>query len=133
MALAQAQTTVETARGDVANFRSQVQVDINALNLLAGESLPEALLPKALADDSAQLLSIPSGLSSNLLLQRPDVLAAEHSLKAANSDIGAARAAFFPSISLTAIGGTSSTELSSLFKAGSGAWNFAPSISLANF
>ncbi|WP_298189561.1 efflux transporter outer membrane subunit [uncultured Pseudomonas sp.] len=133
LALAQAQTTVETARGDVANFRSQVQVDINALNLLAGESLPEALLPKALADDSAQLLSIPSGLSSNLLLQRPDVLAAEHSLKAANSDIGAARAAFFPSISLTAIGGTSSTELSSLFKAGSGAWNFAPSISLPIF
>ena len=133
LALAQAQTTVESARVDVARFRSQVQLDINALNLLAGESLPEALLPKALADDTAQLLSIPSGLSSSLLLQRPDVLAAEHSLKAANADIGAARAAFFPSIRLTAGAGTSSAELSALFKAGSGAWSFAPSITLPIF
>ncbi|WP_439861099.1 efflux transporter outer membrane subunit [Pseudomonas sp. MBLB4136] len=132
LALAQAQTTVESARGDVANYRSQVRLDINALNLLVGESLSESVLPAGLADDAAQLLSIPNGLSSNLLLQRPDVLAAEHSLKAANANIGAARAAFFPSINLTTVAGVGSSELSSLFK-GAGTWGFAPSITLPIF
>lgn len=132
LALAQAQTTVESARGDVANYRSQVQLDINALNLLAGENLSESLLPEGLTDDAAQLLKVPNGLSSDLLLQRPDVLAAEHSLKAANANIGAARAAFFPSINLTTAAGVSSAELSSLFK-GDSIWSFAPSISLPIF
>lgn len=131
--LAQAQTTVESARVDVAAYQSQVQQDLNALNLLAGSQLAEELLPGGLSEDSAELLEIPAGLPSSLLQQRPDVLAAEHGLKSANADIGAARAAFFPSISLTASAGSSSAALSGLFTGGSAAWNFAPSISLPIF
>ncbi len=133
LTLAQAQTTVESARVDVAAYQSQVQQDLNALNLLAGSQLAEELLPGGLSENSAELLDIPAGLPSSLLQQRPDVLAAEHGLKSANADIGAARAAFFPSISLTASAGSSSAALSGLFKGGSGAWNFAPSISLPIF
>lgn len=133
LALAQAQTTVESARVDVATYQSQVQQDINALNLLVGGTLSDDLLPDGLDDSSAQLLEIPAGLPSSLLQQRPDVLAAEHGLKSANADIGAARAAFFPTISLTASAGSSSTALSGLFKGGSGAWSFAPSLSLPIF
>lgn len=131
--LAQAQTTVESARVDVATYQSQVQQDINALNLLVGGTLSDDLLPDGLDGSSAQLLEIPAGLPSSLLQQRPDVLAAEHGLKSANADIGAARAAFFPTISLTASAGSSSTALSGLFKGGSGAWSFAPSLSLPIF
>lgn len=133
LALAQAQTTVESARVDVATYQSQVQQDINALNLLVGGTLSDDLLPDGLDDSSAQLLEISAGLPSSLLQQRPDVLAAEHGLKSANADIGAARAAFFPTISLTASAGSSSTALSGLFKGGSGAWSFAPSLSLPIF
>ncbi|HLA32319.1 efflux transporter outer membrane subunit [Pseudomonas sp. XK-1] len=133
LTLAQAQTTVESARVDVAAYQSQVQQDLNALNLLAGSQLAEELLPGGLSENSAELLDVPAGLPSSLLQQRPDVLAAEHGLKSANADIGAARAAFFPSISLTASAGTSSAALSGLFTGGSGAWHFAPSISLPIF
>jgi multidrug efflux system outer membrane protein len=133
LTLAQAQTTVESARVDVAAYQSQVQQDLNALNLLAGSQLAEELLPSGLSENSAELLDVPAGLPSSLLQQRPDVLAAEHGLKSANADIGAARAAFFPSISLTASAGSSSAALSGLFKGGSAAWNFAPSISLPIF
>jgi multidrug efflux system outer membrane protein len=133
LALAQAQTTVESARVDVASYQSLVQQDINALDLLVGDSLSAEQLPASLGADSAQLLEIPAGLSSSLLQQRPDVLAAEHQLKAANASIGAARAAFFPSISLTATAGRSSSALSSLFLGGSQAWAFAPSINLPIF
>jgi len=133
LTLAQAQTTVESARVDVAAYQSQVQQDLNALNLLVGTSLSEELLPLGLSEGSAELLEIPAGLPSSLLQRRPDVLAAEHGLKSANADIGAARAAFYPSISLTAGAGTSSAALSGLFTSGSGAWNFAPSISLPIF
>ncbi|MBE7374163.1 efflux transporter outer membrane subunit [Pseudomonas lopnurensis] len=133
LALAQAQSTVESARVDVAAYQSQVQQDINTLNLLVGASPSEDLLPAGLTQSSAELLEIPAGLPSSLLQQRPDVLAAEHALKAANVDIGAARADFFPSISLTASAGTSSAALSGLFKGGSGAWSFAPSVSLPIF
>jgi multidrug efflux system outer membrane protein len=133
LTLAQAQTTEESARVDVAAYQSQVQQDLNALNLLAGSQLAEELLPGGLSENSAELLDVPAGLPSSLLQQRPDVLAAEHGLKSANADIGAARAAFFPSISLTASAGTSSAALSGLFTGGSGAWNFAPSISLPIF
>lgn len=133
LALAQAQSTVESARVDVAAYQSQVQQDLNALELLAGTSLSAELLPDGLSQSSAELLEIPAGLPSSLLQQRPDVLAAEHDLQSANADIGAARAAFFPSISLTASAGSASAALSGLFKSGSGAWSFAPSISLPIF
>lgn len=133
LALAQAQSTVESAKVDVAAYKSQVQQDINALNLLAGSAVDESLLPSGLTEDSAELVQIPAGLPSSLLQRRPDVLAAEHTLKSANADIGAARAAFYPTISLTGSAGSSSLALSDLFKGGSGAWSFVPSISVPIF
>ncbi len=131
--VAQAQTTVESARGDVAQYQSQVLQDRNALRLLVGSDIPDALLPAADAQSVAQLVQVPDELPSSLLQRRPDVLSAEHSLKSANIDIGAARAAFFPSITLTANAGSASSSLSGLFKTGSGAWSFAPSISVPIF
>ncbi len=133
LALAQAQSTVESAKVDVAAYKSQVQQDINALNLLAGSAVDESLLPSGLTEDSAELVQIPAGLPSSLLQRRPDVLAAEHTLNSANADIGAARAAFYPTISLTGSAGSSSLALSDLFKGGSGAWSFVPSISVPIF
>lgn len=133
VSLAQARSTVESARADAANYASQVEQDRNALELLVGERLSDTLLPGDQPFDTTLLVGVPQGLPSSLLQRRPDVLAAEHSLKAANADIGAARAAFFPSITLTASGGTASSELSGLFKDGSGAWSFAPSINLPIF
>ncbi|MBI6567560.1 efflux transporter outer membrane subunit [Pseudomonas synxantha] len=133
VSLAQARSTVESARADAANYASQVEQDRNALELLVGQRLDEKLLPGDNLGDSTLLVSVPAGLPSTLLQRRPDVLAAEHTLKAANADIGAARAAFFPSVTLTASGGSASSQLSGLFKGGSGAWSFAPSISLPIF
>ncbi|WP_339540562.1 efflux transporter outer membrane subunit [Pseudomonas sp. RA_5y_Pfl1_P24] len=133
LAVAQAQTTVESARVDVAGYQSQILQDRNALRLLVGSDIPDALLPGSRLQTAAALVQVPAELPSSLLQRRPDVLAAEHSLKSANIDIGAARAAFFPSISLTANAGSASSSLSNLFKAGSGAWTFAPSISVPIF
>ena len=133
LALAQAQTTVESARVDVATYQSQVQQDLNALQLLVGTPVDEALLPQVLGAENTELVALPDILPSSVLLQRPDVLAAEHTLMAANANIGAARAAFFPSISLTGSAGTASSELAGLFKAGTGYWSFAPSISVPIF
>src|SRR5690606_14557274 len=94
---------------------------------LAKEGLTRSLLTQTLIED------LPAGLPSDLLTRRPDILAAEHTLQAANANIGIARAAFFPSVKLTAFGGTASAELSGLFDSGSKAWSFAPSISLPIF
>ena len=131
--LADQEASVESARADVGRYTSQVAQDINALNLLVGATLDARLLPDRLPDTAAALLSTPADLPSDVLLRRPDVLAAEHTLIGAHADIGAARAAFFPSITLTANGGTASSSLGGLFKAGSGAWSFAPSINLPIF
>lgn len=131
--LSTAQASVESAQVDLGTFTSQVQEDINALNLLAGVAVPAHLLPDSIPEASTPLLAAPAELSSALLLKRPDVLAAEQVLIAANADIGAARAAFFPSITLTAQGGTASSSLAGLFKAGSGAWSFLPSINIPIF
>jgi multidrug efflux system outer membrane protein len=128
-----ARTSVESARNDVAVYTAQVAVDRNALTLLTGSPVPEALLPGAELADVAQLAPIPAGLPSDLLQSRPDVQEAERTLRAANANIGVARAAFFPSISLTASGGSASSSLSGLFKAGSGAWTFVPQVSLPIF
>ncbi|MFK3775140.1 efflux transporter outer membrane subunit [Pseudomonas sp. NPDC089406] len=133
LSLAQARSTVESARAEAANYASQVEQDRNALELLVGQVVPEHLLPGDARLDAALLVSVPAGLPSTLLQRRPDVLAAEHTLKATNADIGAARAAFFPSVTLTASGGSASSQLSGLFKGGSGAWSFAPSINLPIF
>jgi len=108
---------------------AQVQ---NALNLLAGSSVPEDLLPEDLSSVTPPKELFP-GLSSEALLRRPDIVAAEHRLKGAYAFIGAARAAFFPRISLTTSIGTASDELSGLFSSGSGTWNFAPQIVMPIF
>jgi outer membrane protein, multidrug efflux system len=130
--LMQAQSQVDTARGDIARYTQLTAQDENALNLLVGSPVPSALLPADLGSVSPPK-DISPGLSSELLLRRPDVLAAEHTLKAANANIGAARAAFFPNISLTTAIGTASADLSGLFKAGQGTWSFAPQIVMPIF
>lgn len=130
--LQQAQSQVDAAMRDVARYTQIAAQDENALNLLVGSPLPPELLPPELGTVIPPR-EISPGLSSEALLQRPDVLAAEHRLKAANANIGAARAAFFPRISLTTTIGTASAELSGLFKSGQGTWAFAPQIVLPIF
>ncbi|HPD61214.1 MAG TPA: efflux transporter outer membrane subunit, partial [Thermodesulfobacteriota bacterium] len=125
--LRRAQTQVDTAQQEVAKYTQIVALDQNALNLLAGSSVPEELLPPDFATISAPK-DISPGLSSEVLLLRPDIIAAEHQLKAAYASIGAARAAFFPRISLTTLIGTASDELSGLFSGGAGTWSFSREI-----
>lgn len=126
------QSQVDTARADVARYTQLVAQDENVLNLLVGSPVPQDLEPAELASVIPPK-EISPGLSSDVLLNRPDVLAAEHVLKAANANIGAARAAFFPRISLTTTIGTASASLSGLFKDGSSTWNFAPQIVMPVF
>ncbi len=163
LTLAQNQTTVDSARADVAAFTSQVVRDRNALQLLVGAPIPPNLLPQVqataptpaatqmpdaqrgaratqvaapvsmLRDSALQLLAVPAHIPSSVLLSRPDVMAAERSLQATYANIGAARAAFFPSISLTASLGTASNELSGLFGGGNALWSFIPQIRLPIF
>ncbi len=130
--LRRAQTQVEAARGEVARYIQLVALDENALNLLAGSPLPGELLPANL-DGVKPPQEISAGVSSEVLLNRPDILAAEHQLKAANANIGVARASFFPRISLTAAAGTASGDLSGLFKSGSDAWSYSPQIVMPIF
>ena len=129
-----ARTPLEVARRDVAIYTQQVAKDENALNLLVGTPTgPDwSGVPTELNRVTAPR-EINTGISSEVLLRRPDVLQAEDLLKAANADIGAARAAFFPRISLTAAIGTASSDLSGLFKSGSGAWSYAPQIVMPIF
>ncbi|MFJ7109242.1 efflux RND transporter outer membrane subunit EmhC [Pseudomonas sp. NPDC098740] len=130
--LAQSRTSVENARAQMAKYTRQVAQDENSLVLLLGTGVPANLqAAKPLADDL--LSKVPAGLPSDLLQRRPDILQAEYNLKAANANIGAARAAFFPSISLTANAGSLSPDLSGLFKGGSGTWLFQPQINLPIF
>ena len=119
----------------MARYTSQVAFDRNALALVVGTQAPEALLPTGLTDVLAALGGhrLPAGLPSDLLQRRPDVLQAERELRAANANIVAARANFYPRISLTASAGNSSTDLGNLFKSGQGAWSFVPQISLPIF
>ena len=130
--LRRSQTQVDTATRGIVRYTQRVAQDQNALNLLAGAPVPEELLPADLAS-VIPLTNISQGLSSEVLLQRPDIIAAEDRLKGAYATIGAARAAFFPRISLTTMIGTASDELSGLFESGSGTWSFAPQISMPIF
>ena len=125
--LRQAQSQMDAARADVARFRGLVALDQHALDLLVGTPVPAVLLPKGL-DAVGELKDVSAGLPSEVLLRRPDILMTEHQLKAANANIGAARAAFFPRVSLTAGVGTMSPEFSSLFSSGTRTWSFAPQI-----
>jgi outer membrane protein, multidrug efflux system len=130
--LFRAQTQVDAARGDVARFTQIVAQDKNALDLLVGAPVPADLLPAELGSVSP-LKDLSAGVSSEVLLRRPDILQAEDTLKGANANIGAARAAFFPRISLTSAVGVGSSELSGLFKPGSMAWSFGPQIVMPIF
>ena len=125
----QAETIVEQAQADVATDTTNVSQDKNALDLVLGSSVPETWLPAKMDNQSAVLTELPTGLPSELLLNRPDVIEAEDQLKSKNAAIGAARAAFFPTVSLTGSGGASNLSLSSLFEVGAGVWSFAPQIS----
>ena len=128
----QARSLVEQARVQLALYTRQLAEDRNALQLLTGTSIPSQLLLSTDLD-SELLADLPAGLPAQVLQQRPDIRAAEHQLRAANANIGAARAAFFPSISLTAGAGTASAELDGLFEGGSGTWSFMPRINLPIF
>jgi multidrug efflux system outer membrane protein len=129
----QAETSVRSAEANLAQYDRQVKLDTNALTLLLGAPVPPKLLT-AVPITSVKLdENLPAGLPSDLLTRRPDIAAAERRLMAANANIGAARAAFFPRITLTASGGTASATLDGLFGAGNGAWSFGPSISVPIF
>ena len=131
--LRQAQTRVEAAKGDIARYTTLVARDENALTLVVGSPLPTGLLPQALSETITMVRDLALGLPSEVLLQRPDVLAAEDLLKGMNANIGAARAAFFPRITLVGALGIGSDQLGGLFNAGSLAWTFAPRITLPIF
>ncbi|MDD0844463.1 AdeC/AdeK/OprM family multidrug efflux complex outer membrane factor [Pseudomonas sp. Gutcm_11s] len=132
LSLSQARTAVQGAEASLAQYSRLVAQDRNALATLLGGGVP-ADLPQGEVLNQDLLAEVPAGLPSDLLQRRPDLLQAEHSLKAANASIGAARAAFFPSISLTANAGSASGELSGLFDGGSGTWLFQPQINLPIF
>jgi len=130
--LLRAQTQVDAARGDVVRYTQLVAQGQNALNLLAGSVVSEELLPPNLTSVSPPRDISPS-LPSEVLLRRPDIMAAEHQLKGAYAFIGVARSAFFPRIALTTAVGTASNELSGLFGSGSGTWSFAPQVAMPIF
>ena len=129
----QAETNFQSARNDIATLETRVAQDQNALNLLVGTTVPVAQLPAELAAGDVTLDALPANISSDILLRRPDVLRAEHQLIAENANIGAARSAFFPTISLTGTVGTIGTALSNLFSGGSFTYNASPGISLPIF
>ncbi len=131
--LSQAQTLMEGARADAARYRSFVAQDGNALALVVGAPVSAELLPATLTDTVSAVAELPAGVPSEVLTRRPDILQAERSLRAANASIGAARAAFFPSITLTAAAGSASSTLDGLFSAGSGTWSFVPQIRIPIF
>jgi multidrug efflux system outer membrane protein len=135
--LSQAEISVRTAERNDSQFQRQVAQDMNALVLLLGNPLPQDVrarleTPSSL-NDGLMPTTLPAGLPSDLLERRPDIRAAEHQLEAANANIGAARAAFFPIITLTGGAGTASASLGNLFKGGQGAWSFSPQISIPIF
>jgi multidrug efflux system outer membrane protein len=126
-----AEAQVQASRAEVARLKRQHAQAVNALTVLVGQPLP-ASLPAPQALDAQLIAELPAGVSSEVLLRRPDVLAAEHTLKSANANIGAARAAFFPSISLTGFAGLSSAALTGLFSGGF-SWTFAPQLTVPLF
>ncbi|MEP9400599.1 efflux transporter outer membrane subunit [Sphingomonas sp. VNH70] len=129
----QAETNYQQARSDIATLTAQIAQDQNAINLLAGTTIPAEQLPAGLGTQDLTLADLPAGVSSQVLLRRPDVLQAERQLYAANANIGAARAALFPTISLTATLGTISTALGGLFGTGSENFSISPTAALPLF
>jgi multidrug efflux system outer membrane protein len=123
---------VQTAKANLANFNQQLAQARNAMGVLLGTGLPSSL-PSGRSLDEGLVAEVKAGVASSLLERRPDIREAEHDLRAANANIGAARAAFFPRITLTGDVGTASKSLDRLFQSGSGAWSFAPQISVPIF
>lgn len=131
--LNQARTSVESARVDIARYTTLAAQDENALNLVVGSPVPAELLPAALSDTLTALKDLPPDLPSDVLLRRPDILQSEHLLKGANANIGAARAAFFPRITLVSSVGLGSDDLGGLFKSGAFVYKVMPQISIPIF
>ncbi|MBJ9993780.1 efflux transporter outer membrane subunit [Pseudomonas sp. S33] len=131
--LQQAQSELQAARDDKLVFDGTLATERNALELLVGTPLPADLQPTASLESILTTQDLPPGLPADVLQRRPDILAAEHALIAAHANIGAARAAFFPRISLTAGIGRASDSLDSLFDGGNRAWSFLPQISIPIF
>ena len=129
----QAQISVETARNDVANYKTQIAQAQNLLNLLVGQQVPANLLPTQRVTRISKSNAFSAGLPSDLLNNRPDVRAAEYQLSAAGANIAAAKARLFPTISLMGNAGYASTSLSDLFKSGGFVWSIGPSIDLPIF
>jgi multidrug efflux system outer membrane protein len=129
----QAKTTVTAARAAIASYIRAVAQDENALELLCGAKVPPELLPDSLSRSATLTATLPPGLPSEVLLNRPDIMQAERSLISANADIGVARAAFFPSVSLTGGIGSGAMHLSDLFDSGTRLWTFTPNVSLPIF
>jgi multidrug efflux system outer membrane protein len=129
----QASTVFLQGRADVALLTAAIQQDKNALELLAGGPIAAELLPSELPEAQTWFAEVPVGLSSSVLLERPDVLAAEHQLMAANANIGAARAQFFPSLSLTASGGLASSTLGALFSGPAFVFSVVPNLAAPLF
>ena len=135
--VAQAESALRTAEASLAQYTRQEAQDLDEIVLLVGVSLPPALQARMQAEQDLNAQpafpDLPAGLPADLLQQRPDIRAAEHTLRAANANVGAARAAFFPSVVLTGSGGTTSGTVGSLFGAGTGSWLFQPQISVPIF
>lgn len=131
--LRQAEFVLDQAQVDRANQTTLVAQDRNALELLTGAAVADVDLPVSIAAVEPQIAAVPVGLDSRILLRRPDVVEAEYTLRSANARVGAARANFFPTISLTAVAGFASGALSSLFTGGAFAYSVAPSVSLPLF
>lgn len=127
-------TMLKEAEVNLINFKTIIEKNKNALELLVSTNIPENLLPNNLAEHNNWLILIQTGISSDVLFSRPDIIEAEHNLKAKNADIGVARAAFFPSITLTTATGFASNSLSTLFNGNAqSVWSFVPSINLPIF
>ncbi len=124
---------LKESQNQIISYENLVQIDINSLELLLGSNIDENLLPKNLKKDDSYLTLLNSGINSNILLNRPDIKELEYKLRAKNANIGAARAAFFPSISLTASTGFASSSLNNLFTSSNKFWQISPSINLPIF
>jgi outer membrane protein, multidrug efflux system len=128
-----AEGQVQTAKINLLTYERAREQAENYLVLLIGQPMPTNLPPPRAFNDTNLLADIPAGLPSELLQQRPDILQAEHTLKAANANIGAARAAFFPTITMTASVGSTSAEFEKLFGGGTGVWSFSPQVTVPIF
>ncbi|MBO9695721.1 MAG: efflux transporter outer membrane subunit [Sphingopyxis sp.] len=121
--LRQAEQILATAEDSIAQQRTALAQDENLIRLLVGGDVERALFPASLAEVTPSVVSPPAGVSSEILLRRPDVIEAEYGLRAANANIGVARARLFPSISLTGLLGFASNALSGLFDGGAFSWS----------